>query len=95
MYESAVKLKDASKLGTIARAHLDPNAIKSAIDLDLALKAAGESVEFTEGKSAAALLTLAQVHTLRGEEDKAIELRKRAIGLSNAPAAKPSRDQAK
>jgi len=35
------------------------------------------------------------VHTLRGEEDKAIELRKRAMRLSNVPTLKPDGDQAK
>ncbi len=87
MYESAVKAKDLAKLGTIARANIDPKA-EATRDLDLALKAATKAVELSDGKTAGPLLTLARVHFVRGEKDKAIETQKKAIELTKEGPAR-------
>ncbi len=82
LVDKAIKGKDAMKLNEIAWTIVDPDGDVSRKDLDLAMKAAVKADEFTNGQDAAIVDTLARVHFLKGNVDKAIELQTRAVSLA-------------
>jgi thiol-disulfide isomerase/thioredoxin len=55
------------------------------VDLDLALTAASRAEVLSEGADSAVLTTLARLHFLRGEAGQAVEVQRRAVGLTQEP----------
>jgi thiol-disulfide isomerase/thioredoxin len=88
LVDKAIKDRNAMKLNEVAWGIVDPEGDVENKDLELAMKAATKAAEFTNEKDGAILDTLARVHFLKGDVDKAIELQKKA--LENAG---PMRDQ--
>lgn len=82
MVEKAIKNRDAMKLNDIAWTIVDPQGDVEKKDLELALKAATKADEFSGGKEAAIIDTLARVYFTRGDIRKAIELQTRAVELA-------------
>lgn len=78
----AIERRDASTLNLVSWTIVDPAKTWARRDLELALRAANKAVEFTEGKDAAILDTLARVHFLKGDVEKAISLQEKAVGLA-------------
>lgn len=77
--DDAISHKNAMTLNEIAWMIVDPQGDVKDKNLDLALKAATKANEFTEGKDAAILDTLARVYFVKGDKAKAIELEKQAV----------------
>lgn len=77
--DAAIADKDSQALNEIAWNLVDPDAKVEKPDLELAHKAASKAVEITKGEDGAILDTLARVHFLKGETDKAIEIQKKAL----------------
>lgn len=82
MGDAAIAEKDVEKLNMIAWSIVDPNATLKERNLELATRMATKAVEFSEGKSADVLDTLARVHFTKGEVDKAIEVQTKAVDLA-------------
>lgn len=82
--DAAMAKKDAQSLNQFAWIMVDPDGpfSKDTRDLDLAMKAATKAVELTNEKDGAILDTLARVHFVKGDIDKAIELQTKAIAVS-------------
>lgn len=83
--DSAINQKDAAKLNMIAWTIVDPEADHEKRDLDLAMKAAVKADEFSGGKDAATIDTVARVYFLKGDVKKAIELQTKAVELAKGP----------
>jgi thiol-disulfide isomerase/thioredoxin len=77
--DKAIRTRNAMDLNHIAWTIVDPQGSVSPKDLDLAMKAATAANEFTGGKDAAILDTLARVYWLKGDKAKAIELQTKAV----------------
>lgn len=82
--DKAIAAKDAQTLNAIAWTIVDPAGDVEKKDLDLALKAANKSNEFTGYKDPAILDTVARVHFEKGDLKKAIEFQTKAV--DNAPS---------
>jgi thiol-disulfide isomerase/thioredoxin len=85
MVDGAIKSKDPAMLNMIAWTIVDPDADHEKRDLDLALRAAVKADEFSGGKDAAIIDTVARVHFLKGDVKKAIELQTKAVELAKGP----------
>jgi thiol-disulfide isomerase/thioredoxin len=76
--------KDNAQLqNKIAWTIVDPNGGVEKKDLALAEQCAKRAAELTKNKDAAILDTLARVHFVKGEVDKAIEVQTTAVGLAD------------
>jgi len=84
--DAAMTKKDPQLLNRFAWLMVDPDGPFTAEtrDLDLAKKAAEKAVELTENKDGTIIDTLARIHFIKGDIDKAIELQTKAIELSPA-----------
>ncbi len=71
-------------LNNIAWAMVDPKNPPDVPDLDLALSAASRADELAEGKDADTIDTLARVHFLKGDIEKAIDLQQRAVAVARS-----------
>jgi thiol-disulfide isomerase/thioredoxin len=82
--DEAITKKDAQSLNQFAWMMVDPDGpfTKENRDLDLAAKAATKAVEFSNEKDGAILDTLARVHFIKGDIDKAIELQTKALAVT-------------
>jgi thiol-disulfide isomerase/thioredoxin len=80
--DAAVAAKDDQQLNHVAWTIVDPKGGVENKNLNLAMKAAVKADEFTNGKDAAIIDTLARVHFLKGDTNKAIELQTKAVGLA-------------
>ena len=87
MIETAIANKNASTLNQVAWAIVDPENKIEKRDLELALKLATKADEFSEGKNAAMLDTLARTYFWKGEVKKAIEIETKAVGLAGEDKA--------
>lgn len=76
----AIAEKDVQKLNMIAWSIVDPESKLKSRNLELATKMIEKANEFSEGKNADVLDTLARVHFTKGDIDKAIEVQTTAIG---------------
>ncbi len=83
LWAEAIQIHDTRQLNRIAWSIVNPATDLATRDLDLALRAARSAHEFTQGKDAGVLDTLARVHFCRGEIDKAIDLQSRAVELAD------------
>jgi thiol-disulfide isomerase/thioredoxin len=72
----------AQALNQVAWTNVDPEDMPEKPDLDVALKAAARANELTKGEDPMILDTLARVHFLKGNLDKAIEFQTKAADLS-------------
>ena len=84
---------NAQMLNAIAWTIVDPDGTVETKDLDLAQKAAEKAVELTKSEDAAVLDTLAMVHHLKGNHDKAIELQAKAVDLAQDESMKSELQQ--
>ena len=82
LVDEATAHQDANALNEIAWKIVDPDAKWGKVDLDLAFKAASKGVELTGEKDGAVLDTLARVHFLKGDLQKAIECETKAVEVS-------------
>jgi thiol-disulfide isomerase/thioredoxin len=82
--DEAIASKDAMKLNEIAWTIVDPDGKIEKKDLDLAFKAASKGAEFAKGTDEEGMIldSLARVHFLKGEIDKAIEIQTNAVELT-------------
>jgi tetratricopeptide (TPR) repeat protein len=78
----AMKKKDVGNLVNIAGLIVDPDRSLERRDLELAAKAAKMANELTDGEDPRVLMTLARVHSLKGEHEEAIALQEKAISLA-------------
>jgi thiol-disulfide isomerase/thioredoxin len=74
---------DAESLNAVAWMIVDPKSGITKPDIALAEQAAKRAVELSKGKEAAILDTMARVHFVKGEVDKAIEVETTAVGLAD------------
>jgi thiol-disulfide isomerase/thioredoxin len=78
LMEKGLKHRNPMLLNQVAWSIVDPESDVPSRDLDLAMKAAEKAVEFSKG-DAAILDTLARVHYLKGDLNKAIEIQTKAV----------------
>jgi hypothetical protein len=69
----------------VAWSIVDPNAVVTTRNLDLALRAATQANALTAGKDPMILDTLARVHFCKGEIDKAMEIQSEAVESADEP----------
>ena len=81
--DKAIAGKNDETLNEVAWKIVDPKSKREQRDLDLALRAAQNAAAFTQEKDASVLDTLARVHFLRGDVQKAIELQEKAIAVAD------------
>lgn len=79
MGETAIADKDVETLNMIAWSIVDPDSTLKTRNLELATRMAEKAVELSEGKSADVLDTMARVHFVKGNVDKAIEVQTKAV----------------
>lgn len=77
----AIASRSADLLNGVAWAIVNPETELPDRDLELAMLAAKQAVEFTDGKNYDILDTLARVHAMKGEWQKALEIERRALAL--------------
>ena len=90
-YEAAYKIADEAisanddpeSLNELAWAIVDPEGGVQNKNLDVAMKAAVKADKLTDHKDASIIDTLARVHFLKGDKEKAIELQKKAVALAD------------
>jgi len=87
-YKAGAKAVDAMKdnaqaLNQIAWTIVDGKGIEKR-DLDLAMRAANQANELTKGKDGAIMDTLAHVHFMKGDVDKAVDVETAAVANANA-----------
>jgi thiol-disulfide isomerase/thioredoxin len=80
--DAAIAEKDAYGLNAIAWRIVDPNGKVEQRDLALALRAAERASAFTDDANGAILDTLARVHFLSGDLEKALELQRKAVSCA-------------
>ena len=82
--EDAIAEKDALALNSIAWTIVDPEGNVTKKDLDLALRTATLGAEYAKGTEEEGMIldSLARVHFLKGDTDKAIEIQTNAIDLT-------------
>lgn len=82
--DEAIAAKDAMKLNEIAWTIVDPDGKIEKKDLDLAFRAASKGAEFAKGTEEEGMIldSLARVHFIKGEVDKAIEIQTTAVGVT-------------
>ncbi|MDX2115645.1 MAG: redoxin family protein [Planctomycetota bacterium] len=73
---------DSMVLNELAWTIVDPDENYARRDLDLAQRAALRAAELTENDDPSVLDTLARVHFLKGEHDKAISIQTKAVSLA-------------
>lgn len=89
---AATKEKMWADLNTIAWTIVDDPAVKKR-DLDLALKMSLKSVEYSQGKDAALLDTLARIYWEQGDSAKAVETQQKAVAAAEQDAAARPEDR--
>jgi thiol-disulfide isomerase/thioredoxin len=82
--DEAIASKDAMKLNEIAWTIVDPDGGIEKKDLDLAYRAATKGAEFAKGTDEEGMIldTVARIHFIKGETDKAIEIQTKAIEVT-------------
>jgi thiol-disulfide isomerase/thioredoxin len=85
LVDDAIASKNAQMLNEIAWFIVDPEGTVGKRDLDLAMKAAVKADEFSGGKDAAIIDTVARVHFRKGDVKKAVELQTKAVELASGP----------
>ncbi len=79
LVDKAIERKNAVELNQIAWTIVDPAKDMDGRGLNLALKAAVAANRFTDGEHPAILDTLARVHFLKGDLEKAVEFQRTAV----------------
>ena len=92
--KAADQLEDAMSLNQLAWMIVDPESQLEKKDLDVAMKAALKANKLAEEKDGAIMDTVARVYFLKGDHQKAIELQKKAIELTEEPAMKQQMERA-
>ena len=82
LHAETIAHENSAELNAIAWKIVDPEAAWATVDLDLAMRAAVKGVAFTHEKEGAILDTLARVHFLKGDLEKAIEVETKAVEVS-------------
>lgn len=77
--DEAIARKDANTLNSIAWEIVDPESEIGKRDVELAMRAALKADEFSGGKNAAILDTLARCYATKGDMAKAIEVQTKAV----------------
>ncbi len=85
MGDTAIAEKDAMTLNMLAWTIVDPEAPRKDRDLALAGRLAEKANEFSEGKRADVLDTLARVHFSKGQIEKAVEVQTKAVSAATGP----------
>jgi thiol-disulfide isomerase/thioredoxin len=82
--DEAIAEKDAMKLNEIAWTIVDPDGDVEKKDLDLAYRAATKGAEFAKGTAEEGMIldTVARVHFIKKDIDKAIEIQSKAVELT-------------
>ncbi len=88
------QLEDAQMLNQIAWMIVDPQSRLPEKNLDVAMKAAEKANKLAEEKDGAILDTVARVHFLKGDTQKAIELQQKAIQLTDDEQQKQQMQEA-
>jgi thiol-disulfide isomerase/thioredoxin len=90
--KKAIQYRNPTDLNEIAWMIVDPAGKIARRDLDFALEAAEKAVEYTQGKDAAILDTLARVWFRKGDVKKALELQTKAVDMQVAAVRKLKKD---
>lgn len=77
--DKAIEEEDVQTLNSIAWGIVDPQADVEERNLELAMRAAKQATKLTNNENHSILDTLARVHYLKGDYDKAIRIQKKAI----------------
>jgi len=94
LVDEAIEYGDAMGLNQVAWTIVDPAQKWTSRDLVLARRAAEKAVALSKEKDGAILDTLARVEFLDGHVDRAIEIQKRAIGITTDPRLRKDLDEA-
>jgi thiol-disulfide isomerase/thioredoxin len=79
MVDKAIVERSDRDLMSVALAIIDPGTDIQRRDLDMAMKAATAAAEVTENKNGVVFVTIARIHFLKGEYDKAVETQTMAL----------------